>query len=228
MGEGAGNRPNFFRGAAPPPHPGAAAGLCSRSRAGAAGSAPRPLPAGSGRLPLRPGPGGGWGAGRELPSRSPGEKGGSRAGLLPAPFCRAPPASPPRAGGSANRFSPAGERRQAGLAPAQSPGDTGPLGAARRAGSIAGQPGSSPSARAPPRPPPPLLQPLSSLRPRESRAKPRKRESFSKEGNNRAGRHKGAAVRPALPEGPRAAPGPAAGRPGGGPERGASVPLMLR
>lgn len=196
-------------------------GLCSRSRAGAAVSLPRPLPADSGRLPLRPGPGGGsgWGVAAALPQ--PRGEGCLSQGCSPplSVGCRQPLPRGPVALPAASRRLGSADRRVG-----TEHGGTGPVGEAQRAGSIAGRPSSSPSARALPLP---LLQPLSSLRPRESRAKRRKRESFSKGGNNRAGRHKGLTVQPALPEGLRAAPR-LAGRPGGGRQRGAFAPLMLR
>lgn len=104
--EGAGNRGNLFRGAAP----WAATGFV-RDR----GLGPRaPLPARSPRtaaafLSVRPRRG-------SVPAAlsQSRDKDGSGAGLLAALFCRALPASPHGAGGPARRFSPGGECGQAG------------------------------------------------------------------------------------------------------------------
>lgn len=104
LGEGAGNRGNFFLGAAPAlPRAlfaivGWGRGLPSQWAAAVLPSAPAPAQRGC-----------------RLPFRSPGEKGGSRAGLLPPPPSPPPPFLPGAPSLSpAGRSSPAGERRQAG------------------------------------------------------------------------------------------------------------------
>lgn len=157
----AGNRGNFFRGAAL----GAAAGFVRDRGLGPRAHLPARSPRTVAAFPSALAPGK---VGCRLPSLSPG-KGGSGAGMLPAPFCRAPQASSPRAGGSAKLLLLGWGAQADGL------GKAGPL----WGGPAGGEPCEAAqlfSLR--PAFALSLLQPLSALGLRAKREKRRKRESF--------------------------------------------------